>query len=134
MPEVAPIAVLMVDDEPAVLWGLEKLIEGEWPRMAVAGKTGDPDAALTMATRLQPDIILLDLYLDGYLSLDFLPELLRCSQARVLVFTCVHNRTLHERALQGGACAVVLKDQPADVLLKAIASAANGVARSSARP
>ena len=129
MPDIAPIAILMVDDEPAVLWGLEKLIDGESPRMTVAGKTCDHAAALTLAAQLQPDVILLDLNLGGTLSLDFLPELLRRSQAKILIFTCLHNRALHERALQAGACGVVLKDEPVEALLEAIVSVSNRVIR-----
>ena len=129
MPDSAPIAVLMVDDEPAVLWGLEKLIAGEWPRMTVAGKTGDPAVALTLAAHLQPDVILLDLSLGDSLSLDFLPAFLRCSSARILVFTGMHNRALHAQALQDGASGVVLKDESAEVLLSAIVSVANGAIR-----
>jgi two-component system nitrate/nitrite response regulator NarL len=129
MTEIAPIAVLLVDDQPAVLWGLEKLISGEWPRMMVAGNACDRDAALRLAATVQPDVILLDLDLAGELSLDFLPELLSLSQARVLILTCLRDRALHERALQGGASGVVLKDEPAQVLLEAIASVSNSASR-----
>ena len=122
MTEIAPIAVLLVDDQPAVLWGLEKLIGGEWPRMRVVGTACNRDAALRLAATVQPDVILLDLDLAGELSLDFLPELLSLSSARVLILTCLRDRDLHQRALQGGASGVVLKDEPAKVLLDAIAS------------
>ena len=126
MTDTAPIAVLLVDDQPAMLWGLENLIDGEWPRMTVAGKASDRDGALDLATRLQPDVILLDLDLGGTLSLDFLPELRTCSPARILIFTCLRDQALHKQALQGGACGVVLKDQPAEALLEAIAGLLNG--------
>ena len=125
MTDRPPITVLLVDDQPAILWGLENLIGGEWPRMTVAGKACDRDTALRLAATLQPDVILLDLDLAGDLSLEFLPELLCRSPARVLIFTCMRDRGLHERALQGGAYGVVLKDQPAKVLLEAIAGVFN---------
>ena len=32
------IRILLLDDHRSVLWGLEKLIEGEHPRMQVVGK------------------------------------------------------------------------------------------------
>lgn len=129
MTDIAPIAVLLVDDQPAILWGLEKLIGGEWPRMTVAGKACDRFVALRLATTVQPDVILLDLDLAGDLSLDFLPQLLDRSPARVIIFTCLRDRALHERALQRGACGVVLKDEPARVLLEAIASSCNDASR-----
>lgn len=132
MIDVAPITVLLVDDQPAILWGLEKLIGGEWPRMTVAGKARDRDAALSLASRAQPDVILLDLDLAGELSLNFLPELLGRSPARVLIYTCLRDRALHGRALRDGASGVVLKDEPVEVLLEAIARVSNGASKQAA--
>ena len=109
-----------------MLWGLELLIDGESPRMAVVGKATDRAAALQIAAQAQPDVILLDLDLAGELSLDFLPELLRLSPARVLVFTGMQDRALHERALRDGACGVVLKEENAEALLQAIVRAHEG--------
>jgi len=43
-----PIRVLLVDDQKPVLWGLTKLIEGEWPRMAVAGAASTVSEALSV--------------------------------------------------------------------------------------
>ncbi len=81
---------------------------------------------------MQPDVILFDLDLASELSLDFLPELLSRSPARVIILTCLRDRALHERALQGGASGVVLKDEPAKVLLEAIASVSNSASRQAA--
>ena len=120
------INVLLVDDQPALLRGLEILIDGESPRMAVVGKAADRDAALRITAQAQPDVILLDLDLAGELSLDFLPELLCLSLARVLIFTGVQNRALHERALRDGACGVVQKEESAEALLQAIVRAHQG--------
>ena len=109
-----------------MLWGLELLIDGERPRMAVVGKATGRDAALQMAAQAQPDVILLDLDLAGELSLDFLPELLCLSAARVLIFTGMQDHALHERALREGACGVVRKEETAEALLQAIVRAHQG--------
>jgi two-component system, NarL family, nitrate/nitrite response regulator NarL len=122
-PAAAAIGVLLVDDQPAILWGLELLIDGERPRMAVVGKATDRAAALQIAAQVQPDVILLDLDLAGELSLDFLPELLCLSFACVLVFTGTEDRALHERALREGASGVVRKEESAEALLQAIVHA-----------
>lgn len=110
-----------------MLWGLEFLIDGERPRMAVVGKAAGRAAALQMAAQAQPDVILLDLDLAGESSLDFLPELLRLSAARVLIFTGMQDHALHERALREGACGVVRKEETAEALLQAIVRAANAI-------
>ena len=109
-----------------MLWGLEFLIDGERPRMAVVGKAAGRDAALRIAAQAQPDVILLDLDLAGELSLDFLPELLCLSPARVLIFTGMQDHALHERALREGACGVVRKEETAEALLQAIVRAHQG--------
>ena len=125
-PNAAPIAILLVDDQPAMLWGLEMLIAGESPRMAVVGKAADRDAALRIAAQAQPDVILLDVDLAGESSLDFLPELLCLCTARVLIFTGMQDHALHARALRDGACGVVQKEESAEALLQAIVRAHQG--------
>ena len=60
-----PISVMLVDDHRSVLWGLERLIEGEKPRMqVVCTATSQADALATIA-QTAPDVILLDLDLGG---------------------------------------------------------------------
>jgi len=106
-----------------MLWGLELLINGESPRMAVVGTATNRAAALQIAAQAQPDVILLDLDLAGELSLDFLAELLCLPTARVLIFTGLQDHALHERALRDGACGVVHKEESAEALLRAIVRA-----------
>ena len=73
---VRPIRVLLVDDHRSVLWGLEKLIEGERPRMQVVGKATTASEALQMLEAAAPDVVLLDLDLNGQSGLDAIPGIL----------------------------------------------------------
>jgi len=114
------ISVLLVDDHKCVLWGLQKLIEGEHPRMRVAATAANRAEALQAARATAPDITLLDLDLRGENSLDFIAELLRVSGGRVLILTGSRDIAMHERAILEGASGVVLKDESAEVLVKAI--------------
>ena len=114
------IDVLLVEDHKCVLWGLERLIDGERPRMRVAGTAHNRAEALVQARKTSPDIVLLDLDLNGENSLDFLPELLKLGDARVLVLTGSRDGAVHERAIMKGASGIVLKDEPADTLIRAI--------------
>jgi len=109
------IDVLLVEDHKCVLWGLERLIDGERPRMRVVATAHNRAEALGAAR-----IVLLDLDLNGENSLDFLPELLQQGEARVLVLTGSRDSAMHERAIFKGARGIVLKDEPADTLIKAI--------------
>lgn len=113
------ISVLLVDDHKCVLWGLQKLIEGEHPRMRVAGTASNRWEALQAARSTAPDVILLDLDLKGESGLDVIPELLKVG-GKVLVLTGSRDPAMHERAVLGGASGVVLKDEPAEVLIRAI--------------
>ncbi len=127
-PQTPSIRILLVDDHGIVRAGLRMLIEAH-PGLNVVGEVDNPDAALNVVARLQPDIILLDLDLGGTSSLDVLPGLLsNAPKARVILLTGARDPDDHLRAVQLGAMGVVLKEQAADVLVKAIEKVSNGEA------
>ena len=121
MTDNGTIRVLLVDDHKSILWGLTKLIDGERPRMEVVGAASNRAEAFALAAEKQPDVILLDVDLgeDGS-TLDFLPDLLRESDARVLMLTGVRVSDVHDRAVELGAKGVVLKDESVEVIVKAV--------------
>ncbi len=114
------IKILLVDDHKSMLWGLERLIESEQPRMHVVGKASNRAEVFDFLQTAQADIILLDLDLNGESSLDFLEEILQHSQAQVLVLTATQDPAVHQRAMLSGASGVVLKNENAEVILRAI--------------
>ncbi len=115
------IRIMLVDDHKTLLWGLGKLIESDALNMLVVGTARDCDSALAMAPEVLPDVILLDIDLGGTCSLDIMPRLLAgCNGARVLVLSGTRDRELLDRAVMLGARGVVSKDEPADIVLKAI--------------
>ncbi len=115
------IRVMIVEDHGIMLWGLDRLIGGEAQSMCVVGNARDRRGALDRAKALRPDVILLDLRLGGESGLDFLPQLVEAAAGgRVLVLTGIQDRDTHLTAIRRGASGVVCKDEPAEVLLKAI--------------
>ena len=120
MTEQATIRVMIVEDHGVVLWGLQKLIEGEAPAMRVVGNACDRRDALARARALRPDVILLDLTLGAESGLDFLPQLVEAAGGRVLVLTGIRDEEVHRQAIRRGASGVVCKDEPAEVVLKAV--------------
>lgn len=119
-PDTDVIHILLVDDHSIVRSGLRMLIGSE-PGLEVVGEADGRASALDSSARLQPDIILLDLDLGGDSSLDFLPDLLaNVPQGRVILLTGTRNPDEHVRAVRLGAMGVVLKEQAADVLVRAI--------------
>lgn len=117
---VTSLRILIVDDHAMVRAGLRMLIEQE-PHLHVVGEAGDLKAAVGLAAREQPHIILLDLDMAGQNGLDILPDLLAVArQARVLILTGLRDPEAHRDAVRRGAMGVLLKDQAAEVLIKAI--------------
>jgi two-component system, NarL family, nitrate/nitrite response regulator NarL len=114
------IRVLIVDDHAIVRAGLSVLIESR-PGMIVVGEVGTRAEAVAVVRREQPDIILLDLDINGGSGLDFMREMIESADgARVLILTGVREVALHRRAVSLGAMGLVLKDKAEDVLIKAI--------------
>ncbi|MDE2254288.1 MAG: response regulator transcription factor [Betaproteobacteria bacterium] len=118
--QVHPIRILLVDDHKCMLWGLDRLIASEHPRMQIVGKAGNRQEIFQALDAVEPDLILLDLDLNGESALDFLGDIQRRTPARVLVLTGLRDPQVHQRAILGGARGVVLKDVPAETILLAI--------------
>lgn len=114
------VRVMIVDDHRSVLWGLERLIESAWPRMVVAGTATSRAEMLATVGTVKPDIILLDLDLNGENSADALPELFARVETRVLILTGTREPEVHQAAILKGAHGVIGKDEAADVVLQAI--------------
>jgi DNA-binding NarL/FixJ family response regulator len=115
-----PIRVLLVEDHDHVLWGLGKLIEGEWPRMVVAGNARTTSEALAALRARAVDVVVLDVFLGRENSLEHLPAQIAACGAAFVVLTGDGNPALHRLALQSGARAVLPKEGPADALLREI--------------
>lgn len=119
-PPAPSIRIMLVDDHQTVLWGLEKLINGESPKMEVVGKAANCADALRLAKKIRPDIILLDLDLGGESGLDIIPALLKDGRAHVVILTGVRDLEVADRAVLNGARGIVRKEEPAEILLRAI--------------
>jgi DNA-binding NarL/FixJ family response regulator len=114
------IKIMLLDDHRSVLWGLEKLIEGEGPRMQVIGKATTSAEAMRLLDEVQPDIILLDIDLGGENGVNAIPSLIAKSKAKVLVLTGSRDASVHDGAVLAGAMGVVEKGESAETILKAI--------------
>ena len=119
-PAPVRIRILIVNDQLVVREGLRMLIENH-PGSKVIGMARTRAEALDLIAREPVDLIILDLELGGESALSFIPELREASKtARILVLTGVRNSETHQQAAQLGAMGVVLKEDAADLLLKAI--------------
>jgi DNA-binding NarL/FixJ family response regulator len=111
---------MLVDDHKTVLWGLAQLIQSAAPRMVVVGQASSRAQLLAGLASANPDLILLDLDLDGECGMDCIEDLMPLSQAMVLVLTGSTDTDVHQQAVMRGARGVVRKLEPAQVILTAI--------------
>ncbi|BEP67693.1 MULTISPECIES: response regulator [unclassified Variovorax] len=118
--EAHPIGVLLVDDHQTMLWGLSRLIDGEQPRMKVVATASCCEEAVARTQSLAPDVIVLDLDLDGHCALDILPQLLSNEVSRVVVLTGEREQRTLDLAVLRGARGVMRKDASAEQVLDAI--------------
>jgi DNA-binding NarL/FixJ family response regulator len=109
---------MIVDDQLMVRAGLRKLLEDAG--IEVVAMAGNRTEAIALAAREQPDVILIELGVDGEDALRFVPDIREAARnARVLILTGFMKEG-HQRAVQAGAVGVVFKSQEPEVLIKAV--------------
>ena len=121
-----PIKIILVDDHRSVLWGLEKLIDGEHPRMQVVGIAATLVEAMRLLEKTSPDVIVMDIDLNGECGISVIPKIIAQSSAKVLMLTGSRDHSLHDAAILAGAKGVVAKGEDAITILKAIEKIASG--------
>jgi DNA-binding NarL/FixJ family response regulator len=114
------IRILVVDDHPIVREGLVSVLADE-PDFEVVGAAGTAEAALDLAERLRPDVLLLDLELPGMSGVEAISHLARrAPQTRVLVFTAYDADEQVFGAIRAGARGYLLKGAAADEIARAV--------------
>ena len=89
--------------------------------MVVVGEAGNKAEAVPIASREQPEIVILDPCLREGSGLDLIPELLLAAEdTKIIVLTGVQDPEEYQRAIRLGAMGVVNKETSADIFIKAI--------------
>ena len=120
--------VAVVDDQDLVRAGLAHILDGE-PDLEVVAQAGDGMAALGEVRRTSPDVVLMDIrmpVLDGISATRRL--LADHPQVRVVILTTFDLDEYVYEALRAGATGFVLKDSPAEEIVRAVRVAAGGEA------
>jgi NarL family two-component system response regulator LiaR len=121
-----PIRVLLVDDHLMVRRGLATFLK-VFDDLELAGEAADGVEAVQLCTRLQPDVVLMDMVMpemDGATATHLIRQQFPAIQ--VLALTSFKEDKLVQNALQAGAIGYLLKDVSADELAQAIRAAHAG--------
>jgi DNA-binding NarL/FixJ family response regulator len=116
------LRILIVDDYEVVRRGIRTLLEGE-PGWVVCGEAGTGPDAVDAATRLKPDLVILDLTLPELHGLEVTRRILqRRPETEVLVLTMHASEELIRQVLRAGAHGYLLKSDAGDQLVAAVRS------------
>jgi len=118
--------VLLVDDHPLVRRGVADVIARE-PDLELCGEAADVSEALAELERTKPDLVVVDLSLKTGHGLELIEKIkARASEVKTLV-SSMHDETLFaERVLRAGAMGYITKQEPPEMLVKAIRQVLRG--------
>jgi DNA-binding NarL/FixJ family response regulator len=118
--------LIIVDDHPMFREGLKSII-AQKPEFEVMGETGEGKAALEMAQRLKPDLVLMDISLPDANGIDLSRDLKRILPGIKILIVSMHARIDYiASAFQAGALGYVVKDAPPGKILQALEQVSRG--------
>ncbi|GAB3017324.1 two-component system response regulator NarL [Bowmanella dokdonensis] len=119
MPSMSPATILMVDDHPLLRKGLTQLIELE-DDLEVIGEASNGEDAIRLAVELEPDLISLDLNMQGMDGLQTLKAMRdQGVDARIIMLTVSDSDEDVVEAIRLGADGYLLKDmEPEDIIAR----------------
>jgi DNA-binding NarL/FixJ family response regulator len=121
------IRILLADDERLVRAGFRMILKAEHD-LEVVGEAADGLEAVEGATKLHPDVVLMDIRMPTLDGLEATRRILAGPdpRPRVIVLTTFDLDEYVYEALRVGASGFLLKDAPEDQLVAAIRVAADG--------
>jgi len=118
--------VVIVDDQAMVRAGFAALLAAS-EGISVLGEAADGQEGLDLVRRLRPDVVLLDVRMPGRDGLWTARQIAQAGLAtRVLMLTTFDVDDYVYAALAAGASGFLLKDAPADELVRAVRVVAAG--------
>jgi NarL family two-component system response regulator LiaR len=120
------IRALIVDDHPVVRYGLRYILETD-TGIEIVGELDDIHALGDVLAEAQPDVVLLDLELEGTHGVEALRRLREQSPTtRVIIYTSHDDEDRIVQAAELGVDGYLLKGCPKEELLGAIHAVHNG--------
>ena len=116
--------ILLADDHPMVLEGVAKILEEHFD---IVGKVEDGRALIDAATRLKPDVVVLDISMPLLNGFEAARQLRTLVPAPKLIFLTMHaDATYANEAFEAGASGYLLKRSAASELTTAIKAVTSG--------
>ena len=120
------IRVLVADDQSMVRAGFRMLLTGEQD-IEVVAEASNGREAVTMAERFNPAVVLMDIRMPVLDGIEATRRIVGAQPAtRVLILTTFGLDEYVYEALRAGASGFVLKDDPAEQLISAVRTVAEG--------
>jgi AmiR/NasT family two-component response regulator len=125
-----PFRVVIAEDEALIRLDLKEMLEEEG--YVVAGEAADGEAAVDLATKLRPDLVILDVKMPILDGISAAERIAAQHIAPVVILTAFSQRELVERARDAGAMAYLVKPFTKADLVPAIEIAASRFRETSA--
>jgi DNA-binding NarL/FixJ family response regulator len=121
------IRVLLADDQAMVRAGF-RMILGSEPDIEVVGEAENGEQAAAAASRLRPDVVLMDIQMPGGDGLQATRRITESDEitSRVVVLTTFERDEYVFEAIQSGASGFLLKNAPPEELIHAVRVVAAG--------
>jgi DNA-binding NarL/FixJ family response regulator len=124
----APIRIVLADDHVVVRDGLRALVDTT-PGLEIVGEATTGDEAIELATRVRPDVVLMDVAMPGRNGIDATRVIASDPTApAVLILTMFADDETIFGAMRAGARGYLLKDAGRDELRRAIEGVGHGEA------
>jgi len=112
--------VFVVDDHPIVRQGLALLINRE-ADLVVCGEAEEMQSALSAIQTVRPDILIVDISLNGPDGLELLKNIRLTSPRLPVLILSMHDESIYaERALRAGANGYIMKQEATEKVLVAL--------------
>jgi DNA-binding NarL/FixJ family response regulator len=114
-------SILIVDDHEIVREGVRSLVSSFRPDWKIVGEAGSGMEAVDAISRLQPDVVILDITMPGMSGLQVGARLREIgTNSRILFFTMHNSQSLLRDIRGAGGRGYVLKSEAAKNLIRAI--------------
>ena len=120
------ISIVLADDHHIVRQGIRALLENE-QGFTIVGEASDGLKAIDLATRLKPQILIVDLMMPGVNGLEVTRQVTKtCPNTRVIILSMYMNEPYVIEALRNGAYGYVLKESNIADLIRAVYEVSRG--------